>query len=578
MFTSLQNFSLIIQSQFAYEGWKYIDHNPSIIHVTRLPQLWRSRKSMWFSHEKIKASDFPMTHAKYTNTPEQNVSLLLQYDQLFRHPCDDINPTHRPIAFRFATYMAFAIIHSGQFDTLHDSDKVFVLLALRHNPSLQMKKLALTKAKRCLDEASETSLWLRFMQATILDIDDAKKRDGVYQSEPTTNEEPFIHHMPHDWCNMHKDHSEMQKKYSDILETRSKTDYSVARSQPIHSLYQQCLVQFQIAMDHYMHYVSKQEKQHQHNNHNETKGCNPHTIGISISGGVDSMVLSYIASQWCKVNNCTMKLIHICYNNRNCCTDEINFLRDWATKLNAPLTIRRIDELTRHRSTKYREMYEEVTRKIRFSFYKWFNCPVLLGHNRDDTYENIFSNLSKQIHFDDLYGMKPHTVESDISIIRPFLSIPKQTLLTIADACGIPHLYDSTPPWSRRGKTRDILIPAINEFDANILPGLHNFVKYTSFLHAQWEHSCDEWMANNVSYDPEEKMLTIHRSPYFEKNAHQVSFWIKIWFHYDIPTRPSNKSFLNLIQTIKDGKTRKSDMNKVYRAHVTQNHVTFIQK
>ena len=138
-------------------------------------------------------------------------------------------------------------------------------------------------------------------------------------------------------------------------------------------------------------------------------------IAVSISGGVDSMLASLIINEICKdnKNNYEMILLHVCYNNRSCVSKEIELLKYWAQKLNSPLYVRSIDEIHRGRSSAFRAVYEEVTRKIRFNFYKHFECPIILGHNQNDCLENIFSNLSKNIHFDDLIAMSDISIEDD---------------------------------------------------------------------------------------------------------------------------------------------------------------------
>ena len=156
------------------------------------------------------------------------------------------------------------------------------------------------------------------------------------------------------------------------------------------------------------------------------------------------MVLSYITAIVAKNMHINLILIHIKYNNRDCCDKEIELLRYWASYLQVDLYIRDIDEIQRQRDTRIRTMYEDVTREIRFSFYKYFDCPIMLGHNRDDTFENMFSNLSKGIHFDNLAGMKDIGEENNVTILRPF-SINKIDLISFADKLNIPHLYDSTP-------------------------------------------------------------------------------------------------------------------------------------
>jgi tRNA(Ile)-lysidine synthase TilS/MesJ len=197
----------------------------------------------------------------------------------------------------------------------------------------------------------------------------------------------------------------------------------------------------------------------------------------------------------------------------------------------------------------------------------------------------MFSNLSKGIHFDNLSGMVPMSVESDITILRPFLSIPKSQIINLADSLDIPHLQDSTPPWSRRGQTRDTLMPAINQFDPNILTGLDKFVKYAQFLHQQWEANIYEWIISlkmqkmqGPGPTQSKTILTIPMDQTFMANYKNVAFWVKIWFECDLPTRPSNKSFQNLINCIETGKSLNCDLNKYFKTKVIDNVIKICYK
>ena len=49
-------------------------------------------------------------------------------------------------------------------------------------------------------------------------------------------------------------------------------------------------------------------------------------FAVSISGGVDSMLLSYFVAIYAKKNKKTLQLLHINYNNRDCCSHEVAFL------------------------------------------------------------------------------------------------------------------------------------------------------------------------------------------------------------------------------------------------------------
>ena len=117
-------------------------------------------------------------------------------------------------------------------------------------------------------------------------------------------------------------------------------------------------------------------------------------VALLLSGGVDSMIASFILSFIVT----DLKAIHINYNNRPESIYESQFVQWWCNKLNIPCFIRDITEISRNKSID-RNIYESVTNFIRFNLYslKSNDIPVFLGHNKDDTIENIFTNIYKQI-------------------------------------------------------------------------------------------------------------------------------------------------------------------------------------
>jgi tRNA(Ile)-lysidine synthetase-like protein len=205
---------------------------------------------------------------------------------------------------------------------------------------------------------------------------------------------------------------------------------------------------------------------------------NKKIITISISGGVDSMVCSYLL--YCIGQ--PFIAVHIDYYNRDECLKEESLLIWWCNIINIPLYIRRIDEINRPKCMKYelRDLYESYTKNIRFNSYITSNelneIYIMLGHNKDDTLENVFTNIASNSHYDNLLGMEPISKQihnnKEITIIRPLLTIYKSEIYEFALNHHIPFLVDSTPKWSQRGKIRDIVRPALEEWNPLILNGL----------------------------------------------------------------------------------------------------------
>lgn len=214
----------------------------------------------------------------------------------------------------------------------------------------------------------------------------------------------------------------------------------------------------------------------------------PSNLIVSISGGVDSMVVSWILNIL-KINYI---MVHINYANRdNICEREKLMLYEWANYLNIKLYIRNINEINRNKcmDIDLREMYETYTRDKRYQSYidvakqnNWEDNSwgVLMGHNHHDCFENIFTNIITKTKYENLYGMTYksyiHFNSTQICFIRPMLKISKQLIYNYAHSNNIPYLFDSTPKWSQRGKIRDLVRPVLVEWNKNIIDGFDELV------------------------------------------------------------------------------------------------------
>lgn len=216
----------------------------------------------------------------------------------------------------------------------------------------------------------------------------------------------------------------------------------------------------------------------------ENDGKMPEKITVSLSGGVDSMVTLSIIKQL----GIDVTAVHIDYGNRDTSYLEAELCLYWCNLLGVPLYIRRIDEIKRlkdeHGHIKDREIYEEVTARVRVGMYQLIGHSVVLGHNYDDATENILANLGKGQHHD-LVRMKPVGEHSDPAQLRPLLDVPKSEILALAVSLGIPFSHDSTPEWAKRGLTRRQVIPALQALDPNIEAHLHAFAVLMDDRHAK---------------------------------------------------------------------------------------------
>jgi len=206
------------------------------------------------------------------------------------------------------------------------------------------------------------------------------------------------------------------------------------------------------------------------------------SVGISLSGGVDSMVLLHVL----KYNKINVIAIHIEYCNRIEAKQEREFLEYYCNKIGVKLYYRTIDYIDRTN----RELFETETRKARFNLYKYVIDKerlegICLGHHLGDIVENVFTNIIKGRSVNDITVMEKRQEQNNVTLFRPFLNLKKDDLLLMAHNVGVPYFLNSTPSWSCRGVLRDKIIPILKEqfgdFEHNISKFTESCSLYTNF-------------------------------------------------------------------------------------------------
>jgi len=201
---------------------------------------------------------------------------------------------------------------------------------------------------------------------------------------------------------------------------------------------------------------------------------NMHII-VSVSGGVDSFVCLHMLKLI--FPNYKITAVHINYNNRKECDKEVEFVKAYCDLLKVKLYHRKIIELKRNdcQNNGLRALYEDATKEIRFDTYRQVakiydnqSFVVVLGHNKDDCFENIITNISMKTNYENLCGMSKHTVNDNICFVRPLLDVRKKDIIKYANCMNIPYLQDSTPKWSMRGKIRDCVLPNMEKINVDI--------------------------------------------------------------------------------------------------------------
>lgn len=199
-------------------------------------------------------------------------------------------------------------------------------------------------------------------------------------------------------------------------------------------------------------------------------------VTVSLSGGIDSiLVLNSCISMRDQGLVSGVYAVHINYGNRLRSKWEQMFVENYCAYHDVPLLVRKITELKRPHaevSIIERKYYEKATHDVRFRMYEKLPYPVLLGHNKDDCLENIFTNIKKKQHYELLTGMTPVSTQENITLIRPLLALTKEQIFDLARVHSFGHTRNSTPDWCERGRLRTQMLPFLRSYDSEIIEGL----------------------------------------------------------------------------------------------------------
>lgn len=212
-------------------------------------------------------------------------------------------------------------------------------------------------------------------------------------------------------------------------------------------------------------------------------------IGISLSGGVDSMVIAYILKTIPEIETYAM---HIEYNNREESEKETELIRRFCNQIGLTLFVQKVKHMSRDKKTEdteiEREFYESETTKIRFNTYKWIseNYGVegfCMGHHAGDIGENVMMNIFTGRDILDLSVMHKVSEIMGTKLFRPFLEVTKDKIFEYAKINKIPFLKDSTPEWSCRGVLRREIMPLVSKQFGS---GVYTKLRELSDKSGQW--------------------------------------------------------------------------------------------
>lgn len=520
--------------------------------IEDLYNFWYGNRDLWFNatpEDDIKISEYfskffdeNIDTEKMLENRKRAVGTIILYDQISRHisrASDKLTLFKEPIdKYNFAKKTSKLAIEYAEKvyayyrNAFFADEYVFVMFPLRHSYDFDKIKFVMSETWNKIEyerDGLEIDKYKRFLKATYertIKQSSDEKEIRFYSSDKEVKEE-------------HKEFNELYEKYKDILDT-----------------FQNSLMSEDTSIDLVLKYKEQTKKEFINKFKQDFNKLPKVSFIMSISGGVDSMVCSYVL----KKLNIPFKCVHINYNNRKESEIEENFVIEWCKILNIDLYVRKIDEINRPQCMKHnlRDTYETYTRDVRYGTYLKVNkdAYVILGHNQDDCFENILTNISHKSKYENLYGMELispiNYLKQTINFVRPMLCIPKKEIYEYASILNIPFLFDSTPKWSQRGKIRDNVRPTLESWDSEMIPGLFHMTTILKESLGLVDILVDTWKDKIV-----DNSITCKISEMQDSNI----FWKKLF--EKIGVRMTNRSldgFLLLIKKIKDNK-KKIDIN-----------------
>ena len=288
---------------------------------------------------------------------------------------------------------------------------------------------------------------------------------------------------------------------------------------------------------------------------------------VSLSGGVDSMVMVYILRALTLKYNIYLEAFHINYGNRHESDIEEDVIKNYCEALCVKLHVFRFSFIKRNMCE--RKYYENITREVRFKIYNYLSAPVILGHIKEDSIENIWTNLSNGKELFKLHKIEESSFIGEQPILRPFYRTEKIKIIHFAHKYNVNYLKDTTPEWSNRGKLRKKFLPSVKEQFGNIDEKLLYMSDSLSAYRDILDKKVFKPFLESVKYH--KFGLTVDISSVYEMPCH---FWhetLTKLMHSLNTSMLSIKSIKNFSHEIKRQKTGLINIKKDFIAYIEKN-------
>ena len=307
----------------------------------------------------------------------------------------------------------------------------------------------------------------------------------------------------------------------------------------------------------------------------------PESMLVALSGGIDSMALAIIASNYCQKHNINFYSLHIDHNLHSGSGKIAQDLALYAKKMKLNLTIKKRDQ-----GKDINSNIEAKAREARYKLLTEFAREnkiglVLTAHNQDEQVENFFIRLSRGSGIDGLAKMSEiQKIEDEIILARPFINVAKSQLEEFLKQNNYQFFEDPTNQDQKflRNKIRKLLTEIEDKelIEQRIMRSMDSFSRAKDFLN----NHCQQLFDKLVIINNENGQLKIKFLEF--KNLDQemaLRILIKILnFHHLEKLKPRFNKLFDLYQKIINQEIKKKINFKHNFISIKDDYLVFVRE
>lgn len=223
------------------------------------------------------------------------------------------------------------------------------------------------------------------------------------------------------------------------------------------------------------------------------------TVAVAVSGGSDSLCLTFLVKAWSRANNLEMVALIVDHKLRANSTEEAKLVYDYLTKnaINAVILTRKESILTTR--------VQELARKDRYELLKNYcfvhGIPYLfLAHHKDDQLETYLLRKEKGENLVGNAGMSKKQLDEQVITLRPLLDFNKQQLINTLQHIG-KSWWVEDPSNINLKYTRVVIRNYINTLTATEINSLQIALQESIAQRIALEKKLLNFLATNVTLD-----------------------------------------------------------------------------